>query len=160
MAAPEDPDYETRLANAKDSSLGQVLVKAARLVNERALARVQAVPRYQALKPRHLSVIPHVDLKGTRVTELAERLQITKQGVGQIVDEMQAFGMLHRIPDPEDGRAKLVCFTDQGREWLFDGLTILSTVEADLKEVLGQAELTRLRRSLLKVVHALQEDEG
>jgi DNA-binding MarR family transcriptional regulator len=49
------------------------------------------------------------------VTELAARLEITKQGAGQIVDEMSERGYLRRRADPQDGRARLVELDERGR---------------------------------------------
>lgn len=156
MGADDPLPFEEQLHEAKEASLGQVLVKAARLVNERSIARMRRDPRYANVRLRHLSIMPHIDLQGTRVTDLAQRMEISKQGVGQLVDEMEGFGMLERVPDPEDGRAKRVCFTARGRASLLDGLSVLGALETDLAEVLGKAELTRLRRLLLKVVAALE----
>lgn len=148
-------DFEARFSRAKTASLGQVLVKAARLVNEHAISVLQGDPRYAGLRLRHLAIFPHLDLDGTRITTLAARMEVTKQGVGQLVSELEAVGVLERAPDPTDGRAKLVRLTDKGRAALFDGLAALGATEAKLREALGQAELTRLHGSLLKVLDAL-----
>lgn len=147
--------FESRLERAKAASLGQVLVKAARLVNRHAIEKMRSDPRYSAIRYKHLSIMPHLDLEGTRVTVLAERMEMTKQGVGQLVSEMEDQGILERLPDPTDGRAKLVRLTAAGRASIFDGLRALGGTEDLLREVLGQSELTRLHRSLLKVVEAL-----
>jgi DNA-binding MarR family transcriptional regulator len=48
------------------------------------------------------------------VTELASRLEITKQGAGQIIDEMSERGYVRRRADPQDGRARLVELDERG----------------------------------------------
>src|SRR5215470_12409074 len=48
------------------------------------------------------------------VNDLAARLQISKQGAGQIVDDMQRRGYVQRRPDPSDGRARLVSLSERG----------------------------------------------
>src|SRR5438270_11986341 len=101
-----------RLQSRKQASVGQLLFKAARLFNERAMARVQT--RVPAARLAHTSLLPHIDLDGTRQTEIARRAGVSKQAVGQLVDELVAVGMLARAPDPDDGRAHLVRFTDAG----------------------------------------------
>src|SRR5437667_167757 len=74
-----------RLQSRKQASVGQLLFKAARLFNERAMARVQKkVPQAKLV---HTTLLPHIDLDGTRQTEIARRAGITKQAVGQLVDE-------------------------------------------------------------------------
>ena len=52
---------------------------------------------------------------GTRLTELAEQAQVTKQTAGFLVDQLERAGYVRRVPDPTDGRARLVCFAERGR---------------------------------------------
>ena len=52
------------------------------------------------------------------VSELAERLEISKQGAGQIVDDMERRGYVERRPDPTDRRARLLYLTARGRDAL------------------------------------------
>jgi DNA-binding MarR family transcriptional regulator len=52
------------------------------------------------------------------VSELAGRLQISKQGAGQIIDDMERRGFVERRPDPRDGRARLLHLTERAREAL------------------------------------------
>ena len=145
---------KARLAARKQASAGQLLFKAARLFNERAMARVQR--RMPAARLAHTTLLPHIDLDGTRQTEIARRAGITKQAVGQLVDELVGVGMLARAPDPEDGRAHLVRFTDAGLAQLLAGLDVLDTIEVDLGAGIGAMTLDRLRRDLLKLLPALE----
>jgi DNA-binding MarR family transcriptional regulator len=156
MSEADDARFEPRLVAAKAGNLGQILLRAARLYNEEALARLRQDPRYAALKARHLAIFPHLDLEGTRVTTLAQRMEMTKQGVGQLVDELEALGVLARIPDPEDGRAKRVRLTPKGQAAMLEGLATLGALEEALVEALGRAELTRLKGSLLRLSAALE----
>jgi len=48
-------------------------------------------------------------------SELAERLEISKQGAGQIVEDMERRDYLERRPDPRDGRARLLHLSEHGR---------------------------------------------
>ena len=75
----------------------------------------------QPVRIAHTTVLPHIDLEGTRLTELARRLGVSKQAAGQIVDELEEFGMLERIADPQDARAKLVRFSKKGQAAMLDG---------------------------------------
>ncbi|MEN8181505.1 MAG: MarR family transcriptional regulator [Myxococcota bacterium] len=135
--------------------MGQLLFRAARLFNERAVARVREEGQ-PALRVAHTRLLPHIDLGGTRLTELARRAGVTKQAVGPLVAELEAFGVLRREPDPADGRARRVCFTEGGRRALLHGLAVLGTLEGDLREQLGSARLAQLRGDLETLVDALE----
>src|SRR5919198_6016329 len=105
----------TRLEQLKRESTGQLLLKCARLLDERAVARIRRAGA-PTLRPAHTRLLPHIDQEGTRLTELARRVGITKQAVGQLVDEMVEMGTLAIEPDPADGRARRGLFTAQGME--------------------------------------------
>ncbi len=147
-----------RLAARKQASVAQLLFKAARLWNEEAMARVQR--RLPEARLAHTTLLPHIDLDGTRQTEIARRAGITKQAVGQLVDELIGIGMLRRDPDPADGRAQLVRFTDDGIAQLLAGLDVLDEVEIDLGGDVGAGTLDRLRRDLGKLLPALEALRG
>jgi DNA-binding MarR family transcriptional regulator len=143
-----------RLKARKQASVGQLLFKAARLWNERAIARVQR--RVPEARLAHTALLPHIDLDGTRQTEIARRAGITKQAVGQLVDELVALGMLRRDPDPRDKRAQIVSFTDDGLAQLLAGLDVLDEMELELGGDAGAMTLDRLRRDLAKLLSALE----
>ncbi|MGZ3437998.1 MAG: MarR family winged helix-turn-helix transcriptional regulator [Polyangia bacterium] len=145
---------KARLAARKQASVGQLLFRAARLFNERAMARVQQ--RVPAARLAHTTLLPHIDLDGTRQTEIARRAGVSKQAVGQLVDDLVAMGMLARAPDPADGRAQLVGFTDEGLAQLLSGLDVLDTIEVDLGADVGAGTLDRMRRDLLRLIPALE----
>jgi DNA-binding MarR family transcriptional regulator len=108
-----------------------------------------------------MALFPHIDLEGgTRVTELASKLGVTKQAVGQLVDDLQAYGWVERRPDPDDGRAKRVHFTEHGKASMLDGLQHLRSVEKQLTRALGKPVLTSLHDALLKLHDLLEAQQG
>jgi len=143
-----DPSFPEALEAAKRASTAQLLFKCARLVNERALATLpgDGEPRP---RPAHMALFPHIALDGTRPSELAKKLGVSKQAVGQLVGELEAMGMVERRPDPDDGRAKRVCFTEQGLQSILDGLAHLRRVEAELAKAIGKETMASLRDALL-----------
>jgi hypothetical protein len=72
-AAAADP-----ISAAKDASVGQLLFRAARLFNELALDRLHAQTGHR-LRPAHTALFPHIELSGSRVTEIARRAGVSKQ---------------------------------------------------------------------------------
>jgi DNA-binding MarR family transcriptional regulator len=155
---PTPRDWEA-LEKVKQASVGQLLLKGARLLDERALARVNREGPKISLRPAHTSLFPHIDRGGTRLTELARRLGVTKQAVGQLVSDLEALEVVERADDPIDGRAKLVRFTRRGLEALHHGLSILHGIERELERRLGKARMRELHDALAEVVDELTRPE-
>jgi DNA-binding MarR family transcriptional regulator len=103
----------------------------------------------------HGNVFQYLDDEGTRVSLLAERAQVSKQAMAQLVAHLEAHGYVERVPDPRDGRAKLVRSTDRGRDVYAIAREVLADVDARLTERLGEAKLRRLRALLAELDAAL-----
>lgn len=156
---PTARDWEA-LDRVKQASVGQLLLKSARLLDERAVARVNRQGPKVTLRRAHTAMLPHIDQQGTRLTELARRLGVTKQAAGQLVSDLESLELLERVDDPMDGRAKLVRFTRLGLEAIHHGLSVLQGIEAELEKVLGRTRMRQLHESLALVVAELSKREG
>jgi DNA-binding MarR family transcriptional regulator len=154
-AAGDEASFRARLEAAKGESTLQLLFKAARLLDERALERVSQRKGRPRLRRSHTSLLPHIDLEGTRITDLAERLGVTKQAASQLVDDLEAVGVLAREPDPDDARARRVVFTRLGREGLLEGLALLRDMESELARSIGDESMAGLRRALVAILATL-----
>jgi DNA-binding MarR family transcriptional regulator len=97
---------------------------------------------------------------GLRLTELAERLDVTKQAALKVVDEMEARGLVERMPAPGDRRAKLLRLTARGQQVRERALAASERMEAELREDLGDADVDAARRVLLRFIerHGALED--
>jgi len=137
----------------------ELLLRAARLVNERAIARIQADGAPQ-LRPAHTQLFPHITDDGVRQTALAERLGITKQAIGPLIDDLEAEGVVERVDDPTDRRAKLVRWTSRGRRALRDGLGVLARLERELAREVGAKQLAALADTLEALIAALSASAG
>ena len=144
-----------KFATAKQANLGHLLFRCARLFNERAIQQVQAAGEAR-IRTAHTSLFPHIDLEGTRLVDLVERVGISKQAVGQLVQELEEMGTLVRERDPHDGRAWLVRFSQRGREQLLLGLSLLSRMEAELAVAIGGERSQRLVEDLGVLLEALE----
>ena len=71
---------------------------------------------YPELRPAHSCVFGTIGSEGDRLTALAERADMTKQAVGEVASELESIGYVERVPDPSDGRAKIIRLTQRGRE--------------------------------------------
>jgi DNA-binding MarR family transcriptional regulator len=157
----EPPDDLDGLEGAKRASFAQLLFRAARRVNELAIRRARRQPGAEGLRAAHTLVFPHLATEGTRLTDLARKMGISKQAVAQLVDELEAMGAVERVPDPEDGRAKRIRFRrDRRAHAVLSGLAVLATIEAELAAQLGPPTITALHRALLALDGALDRLES
>src|SRR5215471_4318646 len=104
-ASPADESYRRDLEAAKRQSTLQLLFRAARLADEEAVRRVAAIEGAPRLRRSHTALLPHIDLGGTRISDLAHRLGVSKQAVSELIDDLEAAGVVERLPDPDDARA-------------------------------------------------------
>lgn len=145
-------DFETR----KRASLLQVLFKVARLTNEEAIRRVRARTGRDDFRLAHTSLFPHITFDGVRLTDLADRVGSTKQAVLHLVNELAEMGVVERIPDPLDGRAKLIRFTAAGARGLEDGLAVLAEIEQELTTLVGAEQLGTTHDALLAILDSFE----
>ena len=109
---------------------------------------------YPDIRPAHGNVFGYIRKEGSRLTELAERAQLTKQTMGYLVDYLEERGYVKREPDPGDKRAKIVRLTDEGRELVVVAREIMGRIEARWVELLGKERMEQMRE-LLKELNAL-----
>lgn len=100
------------------------------------------------IRPPHGNVMQFLDEGGTRVSVLAERAQMTKQSMAELVLHLERLGYVERVPDPGDGRAKLVRATGRGRQLYAIARDVVAEIEADWSRRLGRAKMRQLRELL------------
>ncbi|MGI8929120.1 MAG: MarR family winged helix-turn-helix transcriptional regulator, partial [Candidatus Limnocylindrales bacterium] len=85
----------------------------------------------------HHNVMAHVTLEGIRLTDLADLAGMTKQAMSELVADLERLGYLARRPDPTDGRAKLIGFTERGGRAAEAAMRAFSEIDAALAARLG-----------------------
>lgn len=150
MTNPEDPRFRDELERRKRASSAQLLFRCARRVNELALARV-AERTGLPIRASHTTLFPHIALEGTRQTELARRVGVSKQAIHQLVTELEAMGVLERAPDPKDRRATLVRFSAREGRTLLDGLAVLGEIEREMERAIGAKSMRALHDALTAI---------
>ncbi|MFC4000825.1 MarR family winged helix-turn-helix transcriptional regulator [Prauserella oleivorans] len=96
-------------------------------------------------------LLQRLDPDGSRLTELAEAAQVTKQTAGFLVDQLEKAGYVERVPDPTDGRARLVRGTDKARAAAPFAEAEITRIEAEWEQHVGRRRLTQLRDTLTKL---------
>jgi DNA-binding MarR family transcriptional regulator len=135
-------------------NFGTLLRDPAMVLNE-IVAREVAAAGYADLRPSLLAVGQHIGAGGTRITELAERAQLTKASVVAAVDELERLGYAERIPDPTDGRAKLVRTTERARGAEVAARRAIAVTRDAWAKVLGDERMEELEGALTALHDAL-----
>ena len=120
------------------------------LVNEGLAAR-----GFPDFRPAHGTIGQHISDRGSRITELAQLAQVSKPTVVYLVNDLERLGYVERIPDPADGRAKLVCLTERGARAQQAARAIIAEIEQDWGELLGADDFAALRALLQRLHDAL-----
>src|SRR3954471_5849283 len=140
----------------RDAATLQLLFKAARLANQRGLARASAGAPSPPVGAAHTALFPHLDFEGIRLTDLAAKVGVTKQAVGQLVDDLAALGLVERVSDPDDSRAKRIRFSRRGHAALMHGLGVLVAIQEGLGAAVGARRMRELHKTLTQVITALE----
>jgi len=128
-------------------NIGRVLLRAQRDFDTALNARLRE-RGYPDVRLAHSALFAHIDPEGTRSSELAERARMTKQGMGQLVADLEMKGYVERVEDPGDGRARVVRLTKKGRRHVRDAREIIGEIEEAYARRLGDGRLETLRAIL------------
>jgi DNA-binding MarR family transcriptional regulator len=115
------------------------------------LRRGLAEQGYDNIREGHGCVFGFIEPEGSRLTFLAETSGLTKQAVGEAVDDLEELGYVERVPDPTDGRAKIVRLTAKGTEARAAGRAILDGVEAGWAAEIGEERVAAMRETLEEI---------
>jgi len=118
------------------------------LVNDfREQIRVGLIRYGHDIQTTQAKVLVHLDMEGTRLTELAQRAGITKQAMGKVVDALEESGYVFRKADT-DGRAKVIRFTPKGLQLLNDSNSIVNEVWQEYAQLVGEEQLESFQHNL------------
>jgi len=110
---------------------------------EEALAAVNlSAPKFAAL-----SVMVAED-EPLSLSELAQKLTCVRSNITQLVDRLEADGLVKRIDDPSDRRGVRAELTKLGRERYAAGAKVMSKIHEDLGNQLSADDQAALKRAL------------
>ena len=131
----------------RQAHLGRLLGHAMRRFDERvlqlmaqhievplALANLAARDKVSAA---HIHITRHLPLEGARLNDLAAMAAMSKQAMGDLVTQCEAWGLVARLPDELDSRAKRIVFTDTGLAWLRGFEQAVAQAEAEFRQAVG-----------------------
>ena len=85
---------------------------------------------------------------GSRLTDLADQAQMSKQSAGVLVDQLERLGYVRRVPDPTDGRARLIVIEERGRRAAEVAKATSTEILAEWTAFLGTRNFTLLHQIL------------
>ncbi|WP_448254720.1 MarR family transcriptional regulator [Ottowia oryzae] len=107
-------------------------------VNERAPLALSNLAARDKVGAAHIHITRHLPLEGARLTELARWAGMSKQAMGDLVDQCAAWGLVQREPDPVDARARRIVFTASGLDWLAAFQAAVAQAEAEFQAAVGK----------------------
>ncbi|HLI22956.1 MAG TPA: MarR family transcriptional regulator, partial [Stellaceae bacterium] len=102
------------------------------------------------IRMAHLHLPRNLDIEGTRLTVLARRAEMSKQAMGELVDQCERMHLVERRPDAADRRAKLVAFTPRGRRLIEVVRSAVAQAERDMAKKLGAKRAAALVEALAR----------
>jgi DNA-binding MarR family transcriptional regulator len=147
----------------RQTHLGRLLGHAMRRFDERVLhlmAHNEGVPLALAnlaardqISAAHVHITRHLALEGSRLTDLAQAAGMSKQAMGDLVDQCAAWGLVQRQTDVLDARAKRVVFTADGLAWLQAFKDAVAQAEAEFRQAVGPDVATVVALGLEAYAH-------
>jgi DNA-binding MarR family transcriptional regulator len=143
-------------------AIGQLLVFHLRLFRERLLAESEGLAREAGLQLRlsHLHVFGNIKADGSRLTDLAAWAGMARPSMAQLVDELEADGLVERRPDPTDGRAKFVALTPAGLDAIRAGRAIIARIETEYANQIGADRFESMCWTLQELLDSLSGAPG
>ena len=132
-----------------DQNTGLLLFYPYRAMEARVLARVRAAG-FEVTTAQG-RIFARIGPSGTRLSDLAAQAQVTKATAGFLVDQLERSGLVTRVPDPDDGRARLVTITDKGQNAVRLAAEEVVAVEAEWTAHLGTRRMRQLREALTQL---------
>ncbi len=145
------------IAYALSNNLSRLLWEFSKDFQDRVLQRT-AARGYPDIRPSHSKVFSNLGLGAVRVTELAERAQVTQQAMGKMLKELERLGYVARDVDGGDKRAKEIRLTPRGIELVSQSLEVVEEVREYYAQRIGEQELAELESRLRDAVGKLELD--
>jgi DNA-binding MarR family transcriptional regulator len=130
--------------------IGALLRVPGQAIHRRLIADLNSAG-FDDLRLPHMPVLSYPGPDGCRPGELAERAGMSKQAMNQLLQSLEQLGYIRRANDPEDGRARVVYFTDRGTAAWDKELEILAAIENDYRVTLGDEDFDHLKKLLTDV---------
>ncbi|GAA3518925.1 winged helix DNA-binding protein [Streptosporangium album] len=107
------------------------------------------------LRPTHcLNVFRFMDCDGTRPSELARRAGMTPQAMSELVGYLERCDYVRRVPDPSDGRGRIVVYADRGTHAAEVATTFFADMDVRWGDIVGRDRLQDVKSALADILGA------
>jgi len=135
-------------SDRQEPNLGVLLFIANRALEQRAHDAVVAAG-VTDITLAQARIAARIGPRGTRVSELAAQARVTKQSAAFLVEQLEAAGYVERVPDPADGRARLVRLTARADKVVRAANAEVERVLTEWADHVGADRLQQLSETLL-----------
>jgi DNA-binding MarR family transcriptional regulator len=140
-------------------AIGQLLVRLLREFRH-DLAAPRADAGYGDIRDPHMQIFGNVRIGGIRLTELADRAQLSLAATSDLVNDLEEMGYLERRPDPADGRAKLIDLTERGRAAMAAAGDRVVDIERRWSAIVGPRNFAQMCRTMQRLLDEFDPQEA
>jgi len=130
--------------------IGALLRVPAQAIHRRLITELNAAG-FEELRVPHMAVLQFPGPDGVRPGTLAERAGISKQAMNQLLHSLEGLGYIVRTEASDEGRARIIRFTQRGHAAYAKILEILRDIEREWSAELGPRRFAELKELLLRV---------
>jgi DNA-binding MarR family transcriptional regulator len=140
-------------------AIGQLLVRLLREFRD-DLAAPRADAGYGDVREVHFQIFGNIRMGGVRLTELADRAQLSLAATSELVNDLATLGYLTRRPDPADGRAKLIELTNRGQHLMTDAGGRVAEIEKRWSKLVGERNFAQMTRTMQRLLDELDPKDS
>jgi DNA-binding MarR family transcriptional regulator len=134
----------------KDILIGALLRVPAQAIHRRIIKELNEAG-FDDLRLPHIAVLQFPGPDGVRPGTLAERAGMSKQAMNQLLRSLEGLGYIVRLDAPEEGRTRIVRFTDRGHAAYARIYEILLDIEREWRAELGPKRFTEFKDLLAQI---------
>ncbi|MBT9290798.1 MarR family winged helix-turn-helix transcriptional regulator [Prosthecodimorpha staleyi] len=162
IGAPPQPICGLPAPGSAEESIAVILSDVTRLFWRRLECALKAAG-YDFTAAEARTLVSIARLEGARQAALAETMRIEPMTLVGFLDRLEARGLIRRLPDPADRRAKLIRTTPEAAPTVARLIEIGAAVKAEVTAGFAESEVDALRDLLRRIrtnLDGLGSDRG
>jgi DNA-binding MarR family transcriptional regulator len=150
---------ESRKSSGGRLAIGQLLVRLLREFRD-DLAAPRSEAGYGDVREPHFQIFGNIRTGGIRLTELADRAQLSLAATSELVNDLAELGYLSRRPDPADGRAKLIDLTERGKSLMMAAGGRVADIERRWAALVGTRNFAQMCATMQRLLDELDPKDA